>query len=220
MAGQSNMAGQGITASLDDPHTPKNVLFLNQSISPKFGMMDKPVYMDFTQRAVFGPEVGLSHKLSCQLYIVKLAKDGTGIDEWKPGGVLYNTLIKMTRNMLTKINPPPDKRFFLWVQGEHDAKFRELAYGYHNKLEELFSSLDKDIGNLHFVIAETDARKYKEIVVDAQRQLAEERNDTVTIPTKGLSKYPGNVHYDAKGQLMLGERFGKKMGETTSCLIP
>ena len=130
MGGQSNMAGEGITAELCYPYnqTQAAVHFWSGNAWVDLGS-------GFGLRAGinFGPEVSFGYTIhhavlpTDDIYLVKHGADGTSLAySWRPdgtGGTEYATFkskVDAAMNDLTKAGLSPTIAGMLWMQGEGD----------------------------------------------------------------------------------------------------
>lgn len=221
LAGQSNMAGSGVSAELapGDRAMPPNVTLLgaNGESRPAAGPR-------------FGPEVGVAAVVGGamperRLVLVKHAVGGTSMLAWSPAwdstraertgnaaaGPLYEQLMRAVGRL--PAGPAPEVGAVLWMQGERDAKFDEAAGSYYENLAGLIAAFRRDLGDpelpflLGLINPPPGGFPFHETVRAAQRRAAREIPHVHLVETDGLSKRGDDLHYDTRGALELGRRF-------------
>lgn len=223
LSGQSNMVGFGrseeLPAGLAGEHARVIIFEENEwrALAPK------------TQ---FGPEISFGYELAAAypsetIGLIKYAVSGTSLLAWAPewrqeearktqnagSGPLYTKLM----NWITKARAQKDFEIvgMLWMQGERDARFPEVAPGYEKNLKNFISHIRRDLGvpNLPFVLARVNppADRWRGLgeVRAAQEKVAREDPFVIMISTDDLGKLPDDVHYDAGGLVELGRRYAR-----------
>jgi hypothetical protein len=230
LTGQSNMVGQGSTAELSDdlatlPSTVR--LFVDGS---EVAVRDTPA---------FGPEVTFAHDLADawpgrSIVLLKYAVGGTSLLAWAPewdadragltqneaAGPLYEHLIDMVRGV--ELGPSARYAGVLWMQGERDARYPDVAAAYLENLETFITRLRADLGEpeLPFVLGvvnpPADRFPGADVVRAAQLEAAEVLPHTAVVEASGVTKRDDDLHYDSAGQLELGRRFARNFLALTS----
>lgn len=222
LAGQSNMAAPGRTDDLAAAEKigPSNVRYF-------LG----PDQIQPSQSPRFGPELALGQTLGAAMpartiVLIKHAVPGTSLLAWAPdwdstranvtgnanAGPLYRQLLEIIRG--AQLPPGSELGAVLWMQGERDARFDEAARLYFENLSAMIAALRRDLQepNLPFILGlvnpPSDQYPAVERVRAAQRRAAKEIPNVYLVETDGLSKRDDRLHYDAKGTLELGRRFG------------
>jgi hypothetical protein len=101
------------------------------------------------------------------------------------------------------------------MQGERDARFPEAGRQYKENLGTLISHFlqDLDAPDVPFLLGHVNppAEAYPAVeeVRAAQASVARAVDNARLVSTTGLSKHPDNLHYDAAGQIELGQRFAQ-----------
>jgi len=234
LAGQSNMAGAGDVSHLMAPQrrTPPNVR-----------LFEGGQFRELVHGKTFGPEVGfvdglLKAGVRQQIVLCKLAVGGTHLHgNWNPRARppgpqasgrsgLYPRLIAQL-NALRKLLRGEGYNVViagaLWMQGERDARSKEMAEGYQENLTRLIASLREDthVADLPVLIGRICPRMlvvdlgpcvrihaYREQVRAAQVAVAAKDPRVELIYTDDLPQFD-NLHFDAAGQLALGRRFAQ-----------
>lgn len=221
LAGQSNMAGLGVTRELTPEQTrmPRNVRYVHAGQDATFA-----------GQSAFGPEVAIAHELARalpdrQIVIIKYAVGGTSLLAWAPAwdsvravqtdnataGPLYRHL----RDAIAGARLPASAEIaaVLWMQGERDARYTEAGRDYLANLRELVAALRRDLNSplLPFVLGlvnpPDDSYSAQSEVRAAQRRAAAEIASVYLVETDDLSKRNDRLHYDTRGLLELGRRF-------------
>ena len=223
LAGQSNMVGKGRIAELD----PR---FQRQPGNVEFYLGGALKAMSAQETA--GPEFSLAHELSNampdrQILLIKYALDGSSLLDWAPEwtaeraaltqmpqfGPLYRTLLWNIGSAVG--NRPIELGAIFWMQGERDARFPEVAREYEANLRALVGTLRRDLENpdLPFIFGQVNpppgAYLGVKMVRDAQSRLPHSLPNTKLVPTDDLTKLPDQLHYDTRGQELLGQRFAR-----------
>ena len=226
MGGQSNMVGLGKKEDLPTTELPEKIQYLDYGRNANLRKNN--------QR--FGPEIGLSKKLTEQFpdqhfTFLKYAIGGASLLDWSPD--YSNEKAKITGNerfgnMFAAFFQKIDSLFqegeyepvaLLWMQGERDARIPEAGKDYYQNFKNFITAVRHKIGNpnLPILVGEVNppAERYLslETVRTAQVQIAKELSNVFLIETDDLSKLEDDLHYDSEGQLLLGERFGEKLVE-------
>lgn len=121
---------------------------------------------------------------------------------------------------------PCQVKGFAWMQGEQDAKHAQSAAEYAPMLKLLKQRLAEDLGvqKLPMVYGQvlphrpalprfTDrpALRRSQANADAGSGHVDAIPNTAMVPTEGMPLLKDTVHYDARGQLMLGRAMGEAM---------
>ncbi len=227
LAGQSNMAGAGVSAELPDAY---------QSAPAGIRLFEDGEFRALIWRETFGPEVGFAHAVAnagiTDVVLCKHARGGANLFyDWNPDGVskdeekdeyrgpLYPQLLAALTQLCEEFEDDEiDVAGVLWVQGERDSVFSFMAHAYEDNLAGLLAALRQDTGTaeLPFVLGRVSPRMvnlsslrhqhaYRTIVRDAQVYVTVQDPyagwvDTDDLPTGD------NLHYTTPGQLLLGRR--------------
>ncbi|MEZ5303188.1 MAG: sialate O-acetylesterase [Verrucomicrobiales bacterium] len=127
---------------------------------------------------------------------------------------------------LRKEGKTPAIRGFLWMQGEQDAKHEDSAATYAASLRRLKARIEEDLGAEAMPVAFGQVLPHEPAMerftqraeIRAQMAAADARSGkpesipgVTMVSTDGFPLKPDTVHYDAKGQVMLGEAFAKAL---------
>jgi len=203
-AGQSNMAGAGqkeeLPAELQAAQT--NVFIFDGA---------KWTVMEPSKRV--GPEVSFAYTLQRALNkpigIIKYAKGGTNLaKDWSPENPasLYAKL-KTTVAAAGQARKISIKGM-IWMQGENDSRYEEMAKAYAQNLTNFIQTARKDFNSpeMPFVAGRVNPPyAFSNLVRTAQSTCTVEGYSY--IDCDDLSKQEGGLHYDTAGLVEMGKRF-------------
>ena len=152
-----------------------------------------------------------------QIGLIPCAEGGSRLDQWEPGGLLYdnainNARLAMRTSTLTGI---------LWHQGESDCHSEEDAKNYLARFVSMIEQLRKDLGNEalpvvvgglgDFLEDYDDEIKYKhtKTVQKALKQIPSTIENCAFASAEGLTDRGDGVHFNSKSYRVLGERYFK-----------
>ena len=218
MIGQSNMAGRGEFA--DVPVIRNRLCYMlrmgrwqimREPVNPDRDIFELKHHSGISLAASFANEFAIDRGEPVGL--IPCADGGTTIDEWMPGGVLFDHAVMMTKlamrsSSLTGI---------LWHQGESDCKSDELLYSYKDKFITMISALRKELcdENLPVIIGElseniTDAWKLSDRPLIMNKIFKEIENELPfcrLASAEGLTLKPDGVHFDSVSARVFGKRY-------------
>lgn len=226
LAGQSNMAGVGYFNELPGwmKVKPRNVEFYQYGRLARFS--DQP-------RGRIGPEVAFSKYIAAyypgrRIAIVKYAVGGTSIYDWAKNwnprlsrrmthSPIRNSLYEVIRRQIGWSHVLDNNNTvsaFLWMQGERDARFPQAANAYFGNLRNLINDFRRDYHSPHakFILGrinppQSSNRPAVDIIRHAQERIHSQIPETGLVNTDDLPKHPDQVHYNTRGQILLGRRF-------------
>ncbi len=219
LAGQSNMFGAGaniedLPEELQKPQ--KDVLvFQKDAWIP----LDPGKATDTGKH--FGPEVTfgqiMTKELGEPIGIIKLSVGGTNLAvEWNPDNQkllsLYSKLVKIVKE--AQKSRPIVICGMLWMQGERDSKFEDMAKDYQKNLPHLIESARKDFGvkDMPFACGRVNSNKdFVDLVRKAQESC--DLPGYKMVDCDDLAKISDHLHYSSKGQMELGKKFAAAMLE-------
>jgi len=209
LAGQSNMVGLGDAKELpgDLKEEQKDVLSFD-------GKDWIPLAPGKTIcKGWIGPELSFAKELSAKLDnpigIIKYAGGGTTLAKnWNPDepNSAYATLVKIV-NAAQK-NRDIEIVAMLWMQGESDARDKEMANAYAANLSQFIQRVRKDFNSPKmFFIAGRE--NHKTPFTDIVRHAQEKCNlpGYAFIDCDKFSKKKDNLHYDTNGLIDMGRTF-------------
>ncbi len=211
LLGQSNMTGQGLVNELDEQQ---------KTLGNHVKLYVHGKLASLSTLNKFGPEVSFAQTFSKKhpkslLHLIKFAPGGSLMKDWisKDRGKHYDTLVKQVKKANGGVIPKIDG--VLWMHGERDTKSKELADNYEKGLRTFIKMLQTDFKNnkLPVALARISIPAAFRPAVSEVR-LAQEHISTTSpfihlISTDDLSKTSDKVHFDTKGQLVLGKRFAE-----------
>jgi hypothetical protein len=211
-AGQSNMAGAGLKTELpDDLQSPLSDVFV-------FDGGAWSVFEAGPKRV--GPEVTFACEMQKALKkpvgIIKHAKGGTNLaKDWNPEDP--ESLYAQLKQKVDAAGKAREIRIagMIWMQGENDSRYAEMAAVYPQNLANLIQTARKDFNSpdMPFVAGRVNPPPGKFSCVSQVRAAQE----TCAVPgysyinCDDLPKNPDNLHYNTAGQIELGKRFAQKM---------
>lgn len=215
LAGQSNMAGRGDFGEV--PEIVNERCFMLRM--GRWQRMSEPINPD---RAIFGEfhsGVGLSasfadrfaREFGTGIGLIPCADGGTRIKQWKPGEILFDHAVMMTKLAMRT----SEFAGILWHQGETDSIDFDAAE-YKKDLIETLTSMRSDLGaeNLPIVIGEIsekiDVSKKPRALHEVNLVLHEVAN---VLPLCGIASSEGlglksdGIHFSSASCRILGERY-------------
>lgn len=229
VAGQSNAVGWGSDPKSipKDTSNEKVKFYYNHETSSGGKIVTlKNQRIPFSKhRSGFGPEIRLGRQLYRKgynnTYIIKVGKGGTSLyKDWKPtNGRLYKSLIVNEINKGLRDLRRQGYRYsidgFYWMQGESDMN-AQGASNYEKNLRNFIASVRRQLKepNLPVVIGRANnpaaPAKYRNMVRGAQVRVANSTRYVEWVNTDDI-KLSDHVHYNSRGQLILGQRFYNKI---------
>lgn len=134
--------------------------------------------------------------------LVVNAKGGSKIEEWKPGTRFYKEILRRAK----EAQKTGTIKGILWHQGESNNGNPD---GYLEKLEELITSLRKDLGvkDLPFVAGQVNnVPKINSQIAELPKAV----KHTGFVSSEGLTTQD-RWHFNAAGMKLLGERYAEEM---------
>lgn len=177
----------------------------------------------------FGPEVSFGHALAAARpdAVTALITHGRGAtslaEDWNPaattGAQFYRALLAQVRAALGRLDAEGRRarlRAFIWVQGEADSTQGVWARAYADNLRVFIRRIRQDLETteLPFIVVltgrgATNPKMTESAAVRAaQRKIAAEEARVSLVEGDDLTLID-SVHYDAGGQLRLGERLAR-----------
>ena len=234
LAGQSNMDGRGQIEELESEYRKaidKAIIFYRNSIrssqrwftlAPGFSI--PPKYKGEFPSPTFGPEIGFARAILVQdpereIALIKGSKGGTSLRvDWNPGtkddassqGLHYRNFIETIRIATRQLQERGDDftiRGLLWHQGESDRRSKPETY--QRRLEKFIERIREDIAipALPVVVGEVYDNGQRDSVRTATLAVASASTTVGFVSSKGTTTSDPGTHFDAKSQLLLGERY-------------
>jgi|GEM_PF-1948816 len=217
LMGQSNMVGRGEWTRWS-PHP--RVLSFNKD--GKWIPAVDPLHQTSVRDRV-GPGVSFGRGMlavvdpAVTIGLVPCAVGGAPLARWEKGGDLYRATVRRAREA-TKDGGT--LMGILWMQGERDARERELAASYAKRLDAMILAFRYEFGlpDLPFVaalpcveLANREDRPGAEIVEEALKTLPRRVQNTAIVDSNGLQSTGDQIHFATPAQRELGRRYAEAM---------
>ncbi|MDB5249154.1 MAG: protein of unknown function acetylesterase [Segetibacter sp.] len=216
LAGQSNMAGRGLVEPRDTI-ADKRVLTIKQD--GQLAVAKEPLH--FYEPILAGLDCGLSFGKnliknipdSISILLVPAAVGGSAIGQWL-GDSVYRS-VQLLSNFREKVETGKkygQLKAILWHQGESDATADKIPL-YEERLSELFKKFRAIAGieNLPIMIGELGAysnnKENWKLINQAIKNYSVTDHNTVVISTADLKHKGDTVHFNSRGQRIMGKRF-------------
>lgn len=219
LVGQSNMAGR---AKIEPQDTVTNERILTIDTNGLLMKAKEPLH--FYEPSMMGLDCGLSFgntllKLvpdSVSILLVPAAIGGSSIDQWI-GDSLHRgvKLLSNFKKRSAKSLKYGTLKAILWHQGESDAN-PTRAITYYQKLNDLFAQFRNELGSEQLPILTAriglfnNPNKNQKLINNAIKLNADKDPFTFLIKSNDLSDKGDQLHFDAKSQRIMGERFARK----------
>ena len=155
-----------------------------------------------------------ANKHNVDVGLICCADGGTTLEQWKPGGLLYdNAILQAKLAMRTSVLAG-----ILWHQGESDCN-KNLYPTYHNRLKKFIESvkLELNLKDVPFVLGglgdylgecslDDDFKNYIHIN-NALKKLADSDEMIGFVSADGLKSNPDKLHFNAKALYEFGIRY-------------
>jgi len=213
LIGQSNMAGRGHLAREDKQPVPR-VMVLNKE--DQWTSQGEPIHFDKGDAGVglgftFGKLRAASNP-SATIGLIPCAVGNTSMDQWQPGGPLYENALRRARLAKEK----GQLKAILWHQGEAECGSEENASAYAARLAKLVASLRKDLNqpDLPFVCGELGEFLYTRSKSPFSKRVNEQiRRVPQAVPrsaialSKDLTDKGDQLHFDSASLKEFGKRY-------------
>lgn len=166
-----------------------------------------------------------------EVLAVHAAKGATVVAEWqkgtKVGGARYAKMLEKILSAKKKLQNP-EKKYFIWLQGESDALAHTNEKVYVGQLTKLKNDLKKDVGIDKFMVIEVGyfasnfgGACWDEVIQQAQERICAENDDflLLTDVTKKLSRDKRYInpeaigHYSNAAMKIIGAQAGIAAGK-------
>ena len=223
MAGQSNMAGRGIVEP-EDTIDDKRILSINKE--GQVIIAKEPLHFYEPERT--GLDCGLSFAKalikkipdSVSILLIPTAVGGSSISQWLNDSLYRN--VKLFSNFLAKVEIGKQNgsiKGILWHQGESDANEKNISF-YKQRLGLLLSKFRTAVGNHELPVLIGELGSFAEdpanftLINKAIHEYAAEDKNSRIIPTKDLKDKGDRLHFNSKGQRIMGKRFAEEYLKT------
>lgn len=218
MAGQSNMAGRGVVEP-EDTIPQKRLLTINKDgrliIAKEPLHFYEPNLTGLDCGYSFGTTILKSIPDSISVLLIPTAVGGSSISQWLGDSVHRN--VKLFSNFLDKLEI--GKRYgiikgILWHQGESDANEKDIPL-HTKRLSELIVRFRSSAGNnsLPALLGElgsfsADKENWK-LINKSINEYSSQDKSVAIISTTDLEHRGDSIHFDSKGQRLMGKRFAE-----------
>lgn len=210
LAGQSNMAGRGVVEARDKQPIPRvYVLTKDFEWMPAVDPLhfDKPDIAGVGLGRSFALELAVSNP-SASIGLIPAAFGGTSLEEWHPGGKLYNDAVARVRAAMKSGR----LRGILWHQGEADSGKEEHAKSYRERWTKIIGSMREDLNaaNVPVVVGQLGEFYTGPFARTVDEQLAIiplQVPRAAFVSSAGLKPKSDNVHFDAASLREFGRRY-------------
>lgn len=220
LIGQSNMAGRGDFGEVPEISHSRCLMMRNG----RWIKMSEPINPD---RAIFNANfhsgIGLSASFAeamaeanpgIKVGLIPCADGGTSLDDWAPGGLLYDNAVFQVR----QAKRTSEVAAILWHQGETDSVTEEGANAYRRRIADFFDHLRGDAGleGVPLVVGELgrflDGYKdghcrFWRIVNQALHDYADSDPLVAIASSEGLGSRPDSLHFNSAAQREFGQRY-------------
>ena len=239
LAGQSNMAGHGISdeaslyLSMDEyDKVSKGISGINIFVCNDFTALDlgirflpysKVSFLNGPYGNLFGPEVGFAlecQNTGCSLVLIKYTAGGMPSDYFIEANDISRIMKSYILNCCLDLvgrGYYPNIRACCWMQGENDCDYNTSKRYYGNELT-LIKYLRKSFNEkMLFIDARVtdwqliDPYCYQDVVNSAKETIAQEDDHCFLIDSTGLVKCFDGAHYDTPSTIELARRFAKEV---------
>lgn len=218
LAGQSNMAGRGLVEP-EDTMPVKRLLAINRN--GQLIIAKEPLH--FYEPDLTGLDCGYSFGMellknipdSISILLIPAAVGGSSISQWLGDSVHRD--VKLFSNFLEKLEI--GKRHgivkgILWHQGESDANEKDIPF-YSKRLAELVNRFRSAAGNRNLPVLlgelgsfSIDKKNWK-MINNAIYEYSLHDKNSIVVSTADLGHKGDSIHFDSKGQRLMGKRFAE-----------
>jgi hypothetical protein len=220
LIGQSNMAGRGDFGEVPEISHPRCFMMRNgrwvrmsEPINPDRAIFSAPFHSGIGLSASFAEAMAKSEP-DVRVGLIPCADGGTSLDDWAPGGVLYDNAVFHVG--LAKRSS--DIAAILWHQGENDSTDEAAARAYGGKLADFFASLRRDAGleGVPLVVGElgrfldgydNGRCRFWPVVNEALRDYAASNPFVAIASSEGLPCRPDSIHFNSVALREFGLRY-------------
>lgn len=207
LIGQSNMAGRG-TVEPQDQETNPRIYMLNKQ--NEWELARDPLHFDKPNIAGVGLASEFARTLarrdiSMKIGLIPCAFGGTSLDQWKPGGQLYNQALERAR--IAQKSGTIDG--ILWHQGEADSAESKVAT-YADRFSAMIAQLRTDLGTPNSPVVIGELGRFLangEAFNQNLPNVAAKVPHCTLVTTEDLNHRGDKVHFDSPSLRTLGQRY-------------
>ena len=209
LIGQSNMAGRG-RVEPQDQTTHSRIFMLTKE--NEWVLAKDPLHFDKPKIAGVGLGSEFARTIAAQdstttVGLIPCAHGGTSLDQWKPGGKLYNQAVSRTRHALKN----GTLAGILWHQGEADSgETRVATYGdrFSAMIEQLRSDLDAS--ETPVIMGELGRFRDRSKAFNAALpEIAAQVPNCLFVTAEDLTHKGDGTHFDARSLRTFGRRYAE-----------
>ncbi len=212
MIGQSNMAGRGEFADVEEIRNPLCFMLrtglwigMREPVNPDHPVFNDDWHSGVSLASTFADEV--AKDLGKRVGLIPCAHGGTSIDQWMPGEILYDHAVAMTKLAMrtSKLSG------ILWHQGEQDCLNEESIRAHKEKFIKMITTLRKDLGaeNLPLIIGElSEISSNLHGKMNGQYyEIAKILPCCSVVSSKGLTMKADKIHFNSVSLCEFGKRY-------------
>ena len=218
LIGQSNMAGRGDFNEVEDIENPLCFMFRMGRWLPMSEPInvDRQIFKAYTHSGVcLGASFADSYAKTYnrQVGLIPCADGGTAIEEWLPGGFLFENTLFQVKHAVKKSN----LKGILWHQGENDCVDKEKYDLYSERFETFITALKKSIGieDIPFIAGELSENLAERLNMQGRNiefnkmlpTLLKKHKNTAVVSAKGLGLKDDELHFNSKSLREFGVRY-------------
>lgn len=207
LIGQSNMAGRGVVEPADRVPHPR-VFMMNKKYAwvPAVDPVhyDKPALIGVGLGSTFARVIA-EERPEGAVGLIPAAFGGASLDEWKPGGPLYNNALDRAKEAMAQGRLVG----ILWHQGESDAA-PELAATYPERFAAMIAQLRKDLGAGDVPVVVGEIGRFVvggEAINAALAKVPDRVARCAFVSAEGLTDKGDQLHFDTPSFRELGRRY-------------
>lgn len=211
LIGQSNMAGRG-KIELSDREVIPQVFMLNKEMA--WVPAVDPLHFDKPEIAGVGlgrafAKVLVAANPSATIGLIPAAFGGTSLEQWKPGGQLYQNAVRRAHQAMNS----GTLRGILWHQGESDAETNEFAISYPKRFVEFIRRLREDLGlpDVPVIVGqlgEFNQAPFADLMNEQLALMPLRVSHCGFVSSAGLTDKGDRVHFDTPSVREFGRRYG------------
>ncbi len=209
LIGQSNMAGRGIVEPQDRVPHPR-IFMLTKDL--KWRPAVDPLHYDKPDIAGVGPGLNFGRVVAdadpkIAVGLIPAAVGSTSLDQWKPGGELYNNAVARAREAMKRGRLAG----ILWHQGESDIAPEQTA-SYARRFTAMIAQLraDLDAGDVPVIVGEPGRfRPANAGINQVLATLPAQVPRCAFVASVALVDKGDHLHFDTASQRELGRRFAQ-----------
>lgn len=221
MAGQSNLAGRALMADLPEIYdivydsalifNGTNFAYLNPAIN------NNRFPLAGNQANRFGPEITLSYKsvdYGNKIAMLKFGLDGTSLpNNWNVdlNNNCWDSLVDRYKQATPLLTNRIKNKYFVWYQGEQDARYLTNSNAYYSALTEFIDSVNVLTDTADFLLCRTHAdtrasfAPYLDTIRGSQYVAAFNYDNVYLISVDNFDlNYLDTLHLSDTGQVSLG----------------